>query len=45
MDILPQDFLLLLIEVKSAARLPQDVIAQGTSSWRGCLFKAAGPSR
>src|SRR5215218_3759691 len=26
MDILPQDFLLLLIEVKSAARSPQDVI-------------------
>jgi hypothetical protein len=44
MDILPQDFLLPLIEVKSAARSPQDVIAQGTS-WRGCLFKAAGPSR
>jgi len=27
MDVLAQDFLLLLIEVKSAARSPQDVVA------------------
>jgi len=27
MDIVPQGFLLLLIEVKSAARSPQDVVA------------------